>query len=252
MPLDNVAPRRTGKAVKTVRENYVKRLRDNYLLILRTLMHDLIVSIDKDGNFVFVNDDAVEFWGKSSKKIIGTHFTEYLHPEDIKKTITALQDLIENKMEQRNLPNHHKTQKRFRESKVRLLTELNIPIHNTVYDICSLRLGCIDHRHSSRSINGVHVTSSTCYGYIHADSNNIQFLSRTDGQRRHETHCAFSIIRGWLQRTAELHQNQEPLRYTLKKRDAVGITKANRNRKENCLESSFSSRYCDQTIPCLC
>ena len=97
MPLDNVAPRRTGKAVKTVRENYVKRLRDNYLLILRTLMHDLIVSIDKDGNFVFVNDAAVEFWGKSSKKIIGTHFTEYLHPEDIKKTITALQDLIENK-----------------------------------------------------------------------------------------------------------------------------------------------------------
>jgi len=97
MPLDNVAPRRAGKAVRTVRENYVKRLRDNYLLILRTLMHDLIVSIDKDGNFVFVNDAAVEFWGKSSKKIIGTHFAEYLHPEDIKKTIAAFQDLIENK-----------------------------------------------------------------------------------------------------------------------------------------------------------
>jgi len=97
MPLDNVASRRAGKDAKTVRESYVKRLRDNYLLILRTLMHDLIVSIDKDGNFVFVNDAAVEFWGKSSKKIIGTHFTEYLHPEDIKKTIVALQDLIENK-----------------------------------------------------------------------------------------------------------------------------------------------------------
>ena len=69
MPLDNVAPRRAGKAVKTVRDGYVKRLKDNYLLILRTLIHDLIVSFDKDGNFVFVNDAIVEFWGKSSKKL---------------------------------------------------------------------------------------------------------------------------------------------------------------------------------------
>ena len=60
-------------------------------------MHDLIVSFDKDGNFVFVNDAIVEFWGKSSKKIIGPHFAEYLHPEDVKKAIAALQDMIENK-----------------------------------------------------------------------------------------------------------------------------------------------------------
>jgi hypothetical protein len=32
-----------------------------------------IVSIDKDGKFVFVNDAAVEFWGKSNNKIIGTN-----------------------------------------------------------------------------------------------------------------------------------------------------------------------------------
>ena len=70
IPLDKVTVRRAGKDVKTVRESYVKRLRDNYLLILRTLMHDLVVSVDKDGKFVFVSDAAVEFWGKSIKSLL--------------------------------------------------------------------------------------------------------------------------------------------------------------------------------------
>jgi hypothetical protein len=46
---------------ETVREDYVKKMRDNYPLIVRTLIHNIIVSVDKDGNFVFVNDAAVEF-----------------------------------------------------------------------------------------------------------------------------------------------------------------------------------------------
>ena len=58
----------------TVREDYVKKMRDNYPLIIRTLMHDLIVSIDKDGVFLFLNDAAVQFWGKPTEKIVGTHF----------------------------------------------------------------------------------------------------------------------------------------------------------------------------------
>lgn len=79
---------------ETVREDYVKKMRDNYPLIIRTLMHDLIVSIDKDGNFVFLNDAAVEFWGKPGEKIIGTHFSDYLYPEDIERTHLALQEMI--------------------------------------------------------------------------------------------------------------------------------------------------------------
>jgi PAS domain S-box-containing protein len=79
---------------ETVREDYVKKMRDNYPLIVRTLMHDIIVSIDKDANFVFVNDAAVEFLGKSSEKLIGANFTEYLHPEDVGKGMGILQELI--------------------------------------------------------------------------------------------------------------------------------------------------------------
>jgi len=69
----------------TVREDYVKKMRDNYPLIIRTLMHDLIVSVDKEGIFVFLNDAAVDFWGKSSEEVIGTHFSDYLYPEDVEQ-----------------------------------------------------------------------------------------------------------------------------------------------------------------------
>jgi PAS domain S-box-containing protein len=82
---------------ETVREDYVQKMRDNYPLIIRTLMHDLIVSVDKEGNLVFLNDAAVEFWGTSSEEIIGTHFFDYLHPEDVNKTQVALQEIIKSK-----------------------------------------------------------------------------------------------------------------------------------------------------------
>ena len=79
---------------ETVREDYVQKMRDNYPLIIRTLMHDIIVSIDKDGNFVFVNDAAVKFLGKSSEKLVGADFTKFLHPEDVGKAIGVLQELM--------------------------------------------------------------------------------------------------------------------------------------------------------------
>ncbi|MGD9131491.1 MAG: PAS domain S-box protein [Candidatus Bathyarchaeota archaeon] len=80
-----------------VREDYVQKMRDNYPLIIRTLMHDLIFSVDKDGNLVFLNDAAVEFLGMPSEEIIGTHFVDYLYPEDVKKTQAALQEIIKSK-----------------------------------------------------------------------------------------------------------------------------------------------------------
>lgn len=82
---------------ETVREDYVQKMRDNYPLIIRTLMHDLIVSIDKDGNLVFLNDAAVEFWDKPSEEIIGTHFSDYMYPEDMERTLVALQEMIKSK-----------------------------------------------------------------------------------------------------------------------------------------------------------
>ena len=81
----------------TVREDYVKKMRDNYPLIIRTLMHDLIVSIDKDGVFVFLNDAAVQFWGKPPEKIVGTHFADILYSEDVERSQRTLQEMIKSK-----------------------------------------------------------------------------------------------------------------------------------------------------------
>ena len=83
--------------VDNVREDYVKRMKDNYPLIVRSLMHDIIVSFDGGGDLVFVNDAAVEFFGKSSEALIGTNFVEYLHPDDLEKALGALQELTKGK-----------------------------------------------------------------------------------------------------------------------------------------------------------
>ena len=100
--------------VETVREDYVKKMRDNYPLIIRTLMHDLILSIDKDGNLVFLNDAAVEFFGKPSEEIIGTHFSDYLYPEDIEKTNVTLQEMIKSKDHVKDFINRQKTPRGWR------------------------------------------------------------------------------------------------------------------------------------------
>ncbi|PVX25435.1 MAG: hypothetical protein CW691_04635 [Candidatus Bathyarchaeum sp.] len=81
----------------SVREDYVQKMRDNYLLIMFTIMHDLVVSIDKDGKLTFVNDATTKFFGKSRKKILGTHFTKFLDTKDVKKAVFTLEKLIENK-----------------------------------------------------------------------------------------------------------------------------------------------------------
>jgi len=74
--------------VKTVKE---------YYFTIANLAGDLIVRIDKDGRIVFLNDAASEFLGKPRKKLIGTPFVDCLHPEDIKKIIPAIQEMIKSK-----------------------------------------------------------------------------------------------------------------------------------------------------------
>ncbi|MHC3129265.1 MAG: PAS domain S-box protein [Candidatus Bathyarchaeota archaeon] len=77
-------------------EEDVKTVKEDYLTIAN-LAGDLIVRIDKDGRFAFLNDAAIEFWGKPRKKLIGTNFVDYLYPEDKKKAVSTLQEMIKSK-----------------------------------------------------------------------------------------------------------------------------------------------------------
>ena len=77
-------------------------------------MHDIIVSIDKDGRFVFVNDAAVEFWDEPKENILGSSFTDYLYPDDLEKSMKALEGLIKNKNQVKGFIIKTKSHKGFR------------------------------------------------------------------------------------------------------------------------------------------
>jgi len=96
-PVSAHKKRLTKNEGDTVREDYVKKMRDNYPLIIRTLMHDLIVSVDKNGDIVFANDAAVEFWDKPSEELIGTPFSDYIYPEDVGRSQRNLQEMVKSK-----------------------------------------------------------------------------------------------------------------------------------------------------------
>jgi len=46
------------------------------------LTQELIVRLDQNERWTFVNDRACEFFGKSREELIGQHFMDYVHPED--------------------------------------------------------------------------------------------------------------------------------------------------------------------------
>lgn len=96
-PVSAHKKRLTKNEGDTVREEYVKKMRDNYPLIIRTLMHDLIVSVDKNGDIVFANDAAVEFWDKPSEELIGTPFSDYIYPEDVERSQRNIQEIVKSK-----------------------------------------------------------------------------------------------------------------------------------------------------------
>ncbi|MDX2128681.1 MAG: PAS domain-containing protein [Chloroherpetonaceae bacterium] len=57
----------------------------------------LLGVLSKDGHFIEVSDAWVSQMGYQRNTILGKHFSEFLHPEDIAPTLTAAEDLIEGK-----------------------------------------------------------------------------------------------------------------------------------------------------------
>jgi PAS domain-containing protein len=53
------------------------------------LTQELIVRHDEQGRWTFVNDRACEFFGRSREELIGEHFINYVHPEDVAATESA-------------------------------------------------------------------------------------------------------------------------------------------------------------------
>ncbi len=90
----------------------VRRARDDYLSITN-LTGDIIVKLDTEGRWTFVNDGACQFWGKPRRELIGRDFSDYLHPDDQEIAIAAVKQFKSNKLV-KGLVNRQKTPKGWR------------------------------------------------------------------------------------------------------------------------------------------
>jgi len=54
------------------------------------LTGDLIARMDKNGNWVFLNDAACQFYGKPREELLGTDSRDFAHPDDLEATAQAI------------------------------------------------------------------------------------------------------------------------------------------------------------------
>jgi len=85
--LNDLARREEEKKSKTnlkkrkQAENALNDSEDRYKLFVQALP-DIVFTISIEGHFVFIND-FVDRWGYKPEEIIGKHFSEVIHPDDV-------------------------------------------------------------------------------------------------------------------------------------------------------------------------
>jgi len=83
------------------------RSKEKYVAVAN-LTGDIIVTVDGDGRWTFLNDGACEFWGRGREDLLGTHFSDYLHPDDAEATNRALQRMSQSRRPLRGLRNRQR------------------------------------------------------------------------------------------------------------------------------------------------
>ena len=74
---------------------HIRALRDQSLLYRGLVESDayLVVRVDRDNRFTYVNDAYCRLFGKTRQKLIGQPFTPLVHEEDIEPTLEAMKAL---------------------------------------------------------------------------------------------------------------------------------------------------------------
>lgn len=93
-------------------EEEIRRVRDDYLSITN-LTGDIIVKVDREGRWTFLNNGACQFWGRPREELIGKPFADYVHPDDRAKTMAVVEE-TESKKLVRGVVNRQKTPKGWR------------------------------------------------------------------------------------------------------------------------------------------
>jgi PAS domain S-box-containing protein len=55
---------------------------------------DIICTIDRNGSFIKINEACKSVLGYESREVEGKHLLDFIHPEDLTKTLDAIQDVV--------------------------------------------------------------------------------------------------------------------------------------------------------------
>ncbi|MFW5807198.1 MAG: PAS domain S-box protein, partial [Spirochaetota bacterium] len=78
------------------------------------LTQELIVRHDREGRWTFVNDRACEFFGQSRDQLMGQHFLDFVHPDDVPATRSAGETMALSHSSVMGLTNRQKTPRGWR------------------------------------------------------------------------------------------------------------------------------------------
>ena len=90
-----------------------EKARDAYITVTN-LTGDIIVQVDKEGRWTFLNDGACQFWGQPREKLLGIRFADYLHPDDVEEAKAVIQKMIETRQMVKGVTNRQKTPRGWR------------------------------------------------------------------------------------------------------------------------------------------
>jgi len=101
-----------SKAKHSCTEKPLRQATDDFQAAAN-LTGEIIVQVDREGRWTFLNDRACEFWGKPREDLLGIEFADYLHPDDHPKTIAVVEAVATGKTV-RGVVNRQKTPKGWR------------------------------------------------------------------------------------------------------------------------------------------
>ncbi len=75
------------------KREYIKISKEKYHILVNSIV-DVIVELDSNGTFIFVNSRFFDFFGYQREEIIGMNAFSFVHPEDLPKIAKKMNDAI--------------------------------------------------------------------------------------------------------------------------------------------------------------
>jgi len=83
---------------RKVAENALRASEEKYRTLTNNIP-DLIYSLDSAGNITTVSEDVLHRYGYENRDVVGRHFREFIHPEDVERLVGTYRAAIEERRE---------------------------------------------------------------------------------------------------------------------------------------------------------